>query len=576
MELTRDYLTLPRRLIIELRDNPLALALYCWIARLYLIAQAPVPLSRSDVRMYDPSTKEGAIKRAFDRRIDGGWLIESEGYKSSYVPVWGKRRGAGAPYPWKIGADHLGCPRHIETIRIDRAILDVYMGRFRPHMRNPLTESYFSKPLIRLSDVGAYLLIAAGLPVDDTKMLRQWGLVCEGAIQAIPDDAIVVALASQRASIEGFKLTEEGWRKLGWGATRTNQQRQEPQQKTEAAPLIFVPKELIGALIPNLIGESIGCSASADEGFSPSESAENALPAMAQTITGTHGDSQESRESPPNPPTHTQHGGGVASPKQQRTNQRIELPDTESARFLFSLGVNDPNSIAELATMPSEQVGGAIAYAKSEDLGPGWVVTALRRHRDEGWPIPRPRRRGNSEMPIDIEQYIGGAYGDLFMRGSDLSGLDDSDRELVQQNGQTRAQGTEPNLVQPGASATAQGDDQAVELEPADGQYEEMVLGQAGHTTLVRLWNRVLNTMQVQMSRHEFNTWVRRTSLLSIANGVATIGTPSAFFKEGFENRYTGAVRGLISDLYAPVSQVRVVITGASDQLPYGLPSSTA
>ncbi len=179
-------------------------------------------------------------------------------------------------------------------------------------------------------------------------------------------------------------------------------------------------------------------------------------------------------------------------------------------------------------------------------------------------------------MPIDIEQYIGGAYGDLFMRGSDLSGLDDSDRELVQQNGQTRAQGTEPNLVQPGASATAQGDDQAVELEPADGQYEEMVLGQAGHTTLVRLWNRVLNTMQVQMSRHEFNTWVRRTSLLSIANGVATIGTPSAFFKEGFENRYTGAVRGLISDLYAPVSQVRVVITGASDQLPYGLPSSTA
>jgi len=127
MELSRDYLTIPRRLIIELRDNPLALALYCWIARLYLIVQVPVPLSRSDVRMYDPSTKEGAIKRAFDRLIDGGWLIESEGYKSSYVPVWGKRRGSSAPYPWKIGADHLGCPRHIETIRIDRAILDVYM-----------------------------------------------------------------------------------------------------------------------------------------------------------------------------------------------------------------------------------------------------------------------------------------------------------------------------------------------------------------------------------------------------------------------------------------------------------------
>src|SRR6266498_5288731 len=103
-----------------------------------------------------------------------------------------------------------------------------------------------------------------------------------------------------------------------------------------------------------------------------------------------------------------------------------------------------------------------------------------------------------------------------------------------------------------------------------------MAVGDTCHMSLVRLWNRVLNTLQVQMSRHEFNTWVRRTSLLSIANGVATIGTPSAFFKEGFENRYTGAVRGLISDLYAPVGQVRVVITGASARLPYGLPSSTA
>jgi len=222
--------------------------------------------------------------------------------------------------------------------------------------------------------------------------------------------------------------------------------------------------------------------------------------------------------------------------------------------------------------MPSEQVGGALAYAKSEDLGPGWVVTALRRHRDEGWPIPQPRKRANPETPIDIEQYIGGAYGDLFMRGSDLSGLDDSEIQLVQPSGQSSAQGADPNLVSPGAGIATQGDDQADELASADDQLEEMAVGDTGHITLVRLWNRVLNTMQMQMSRHEFNTWVRRTSLLSIANGVATIGMPSAFFKEGFENRYTGAVRRLISDLYVPVSQVRVVITGVGDQPANGLP----
>ena len=151
------------------------------------------------------------------------------------------------------------------------------------------------------------------------------------------------------------------------------------------------------------------------------------------------------------------------------------------------------------------------------------------------------------------------------MRGSDLSGLDDSDIELEQTRGQPNGQGTAPNLVQSGAGIAAQEDDQADELAPADDQLEEMAVGDTCHITLVRLWNRVLSTMQVQMSRHEFNTWIRRTSLLSIANGVATIGTPSAFFKEGFENRYTGAVRSLISDLYVPVSQVRVVITEESD-----------
>jgi hypothetical protein len=116
-----------------------------------------------------------------------------------------------------------------------------------------------------------------------------------------------------------------------------------------------------------------------------------------------------------------------------------------------------------------------------------------------------------------------------------------------------------------GAGAATQRDDQADELAPADDEPEEMAVGDTCHITLVRLWNRVLNTLQVQMSRHEFNTWVRRTALLSIANGIATIGAPSAMFKEGFEHRYIGAVRGLISDLYVPIKQVRVVITREPD-----------
>jgi chromosomal replication initiator protein len=83
---------------------------------------------------------------------------------------------------------------------------------------------------------------------------------------------------------------------------------------------------------------------------------------------------------------------------------------------------------------------------------------------------------------------------------------------------------------------------------------------------LTKIWNSTLGTMQLQTSRHEFNTWLRRASLLSIENSVATIGAPSAFFKEGLENRYIGPLRDLLGNLVGFPVQVRVVI--ASSQVP--------
>src|SRR6478672_2413682 len=79
---------------------------------------------------------------------------------------------------------------------------------------------------------------------------------------------------------------------------------------------------------------------------------------------------------------------------------------------------------------------------------------------------------------------------------------------------------------------------------------------------LTKIWNSTLGTMQVQTSRHEFNTWLRRATLQSVENGVATIGAPSAFFKEGLENRYSNPLRDLLSNLVGVPLQVRVVIAG--------------
>jgi len=295
-------------------------------------------------------------------------------------------------------------------------------------------------------------------------------------------------------------------------------------------PLFFVDHDLIPDPISGLIPVLIPTGTESERPSSPAERARSQEATHAPRMAGTPGIQSETSDYPPNPPTRRHGGGGGDQHASKEIDSRTARPETQSAKLLQSINAF-PSSIEELATMPVELVGGAIAYAQAEpgiESIPGWVVEALRRHRDEGWPIPQPRKRANPETPIDVERYIGGEYGDLFMRGSDLSDLDDTDRELVQTGGQTCAQGTAPNLVQPGAGVATQGDNQADELAPADAQLAELAVGDVGHTTLMRLWNHVLNTMQVQTSRNEFNTWVRRTSLLSIANGVATVGAPSA------------------------------------------------
>ena len=77
---------------------------------------------------------------------------------------------------------------------------------------------------------------------------------------------------------------------------------------------------------------------------------------------------------------------------------------------------------------------------------------------------------------------------------------------------------------------------------------------------LSQIWQATLGTMQLQTSRHEFDTWLRDTALLSLESGVATIGTPSPFSKESLENRYMAPVRRSLGDVVGFPVQVRVVI----------------
>ncbi len=78
---------------------------------------------------------------------------------------------------------------------------------------------------------------------------------------------------------------------------------------------------------------------------------------------------------------------------------------------------------------------------------------------------------------------------------------------------------------------------------------------------LSQIWQAALGTIQMQVSRQEFDTWLRGTTLLSIDNGTATLGATSPFYKEALENRYMAPVRRSLGDILGYPVHVRVVIT---------------
>ena len=426
-QLDQDYLFLPHRLIADLRANPAAIGVYALIARLFLIFQEPIPLSAADLQRYDPSLSYGAARGALQRLVALRWLTDQSGHKNHYTPTWGVIKGAASP--WRMDAPTLGRPAHVTTMRLDRRLLDVGLGKLIPHPTYPAQtkDRYLEQPIFSLRDVGAYTQVLNGQALAATPALWRYGLVRDGVAQPLPAAAELIALASQRTlDGDGAAPTEQGLRTLGLDLSSAS------PALPSGQPLFFVDHALIPDPITCLIPDLIPSVTETGPRSSAAERAESRGEIHSPRMAGTPGILRETSDSPPNPPARPNGGGGDDQSPIKKEASVGSRPETASARLLLSIN-SFPSSIAELADMPAELVGRAIAYAESEsgiESTPGWVVEALRRHRDEGWPIPAPRTRQNGltgrDRPIDIEKYTSGAYGDLFRRGSDTSGLDDS------------------------------------------------------------------------------------------------------------------------------------------------------
>jgi hypothetical protein len=371
------YIPLPLRLIDDLRNSPLAVGVYSLVARLFRATRAAVPLSPADLRAFDEELSHGAATRALQRLVGTDYLIaiRRPGHKSAYIPTWGLV--AGERRRWELAQACLGRPRHIREVRLPQRLLDTCVGRLDPHPLHPgRVTRYTTTALLGLAEVGAYALAMAGLPVANPT-LEALGLLTDTKPEDLPDDASILALASQRRLWDAgspLALSAAGWARTAFA----------PAAAPKAAigqPLFFVSKDQIAQSIDPMIAHPISDQAPAQARNTAYQRPRGRAVAAA---AGSHVDESQ-KEINTTTQTHTQGLTQAGGGEFQTSGSRM----TESEQSLRQLGVRGEVA-RSLADRPAALVNRLISQAQARpDVRDraAWVVSALRALPAETSPV---------------------------------------------------------------------------------------------------------------------------------------------------------------------------------------------
>lgn len=81
-------------------------------------------------------------------------------------------------------------------------------------------------------------------------------------------------------------------------------------------------------------------------------------------------------------------------------------------------------------------------------------------------------------------------------------------------------------------------------------------------------WQSVLGQLQMEMPRASFDTWVRDSHLLTLEQGLVTIGVRNAYARDWLENRLQGTAARLLSSLLNQPVDVEFVVSNGRDTSP--------
>ena len=75
-----------------------------------------------------------------------------------------------------------------------------------------------------------------------------------------------------------------------------------------------------------------------------------------------------------------------------------------------------------------------------------------------------------------------------------------------------------------------------------------------------QIWNIVLNQIQLEVSKVNFNTWFKNTHITAFNNSCVTIGSPNQFTKDWLESKYDKTLLRILRSINESVRSVNFVI----------------
>jgi len=89
-------------------------------------------------------------------------------------------------------------------------------------------------------------------------------------------------------------------------------------------------------------------------------------------------------------------------------------------------------------------------------------------------------------------------------------------------------------------------------------------------TDLQRIWAAALGELQLGVTKANFETWFKDTSILSEEDDVYCVAVPNAFAREWLENKYRPQVRQAVQHIVGRTVDVRFVTAPAGASAPPG------